>query len=174
MEQTGHLRDNPAARELQVCYVDFDGVTHDDAVYWSPKRGIYIGTPGRVLFEWMPILEDLLAPYPEVKIVLSTSWVRVRSFEFAKKQLSPELQRRVIGATYHNRHMRRDEFELMSRGRQVLDDVQRRKPTHWFAIDNDDLGWPLEYRDKLVKTEDHAGLSDIDAQEAIRKMLGSF
>ena len=159
---------------LRVCYCDYDGVVHDDAVYWSPKRGIYISTPDRTLFEWMPILEDLLAPYPVVKIVLSTSWVRVKSFEFAKSRLSPTLQQRVIGATFHNRLMQKLEFDFMSRGFQVWSDVKRRNPASWFAIDNDDLGWPPHCRDRLIKTEDRLGLSDLDVQDAIRRMLMSM
>lgn len=165
---------NQNSEKLHVCVLDYDGCLHDDAVYWSPKRGIYMGTPGRVLFEWMPILEELLEPYPEVKIVLSTSWVRAKSFDFAKGQLSLALQARVIGATFHNRHMRKDEFDLMSRGRQVWSDVLRRRPASWFAIDNDDQGWPQGCRDRLVKTEDHLGLSDLRVQDAIRNILRSL
>ena len=41
-------------------YLDFDGVVHDDAVYCHPKRGIYVSTPGRTLFEWSYILEELV------------------------------------------------------------------------------------------------------------------
>lgn len=26
----------------KICYVDFDGVTHDDAVYWSRREGIFM------------------------------------------------------------------------------------------------------------------------------------
>lgn len=165
---------NPDSPKLHVCYLDFDGVVHDDAVYWHPKRGIYIATPGRSLFEWMPILEQLLMPHPDVKIVLSTSWVRVENFEFAKGQLSPALQARVIGATFHKRHMSRYEFELLSRGAQVLGDVQRRQPTSWFAIDNDDTDWPEAYRDRLVKTEDRLGLNEVSVQDAIRHKLVSL
>jgi hypothetical protein len=171
MESRLHLPNEHAPQKVRACYVDFDGVLHDDAVYWGIKRGIHIRTPGRVLFEWMPILEDLLAPHPDIKIVLSTSWVRVKSFEFAKKQLAPALQERVIGSTYHRRHMRIDAFELMSRGHQILRDVERRKPVSWFAIDNDDFGWPDEYRDRLIRTEDHLGLSDRKVQDAIRNIL---
>ncbi|PHV04077.1 hypothetical protein CSQ96_27580 [Janthinobacterium sp. BJB412] len=157
-----------------VCYLDFDGVVHDDDVYWSPKRGIYIKTPDRTLFEWMPILDELLVPYPTVKIVLSTSWVRTKSFEFAKSQLSPMLQARVIGATFHNRLMQKLEFSLMARGQQIWEDVGRRKPTGWFAIDNDDKGWPPQCRDRLVKTEDRLGLSDPVVQVEIQRMLMSL
>lgn len=34
---------------------------------------MYLDTPGRTLFEWMPILDELLAPYSELRVVLSTS-----------------------------------------------------------------------------------------------------
>lgn len=154
-----------------ICYCDFDGCLHDDAVFWHPKRGIYMGTSGRVLFEWMPILESLLTPYPDVKIVLSTSWVRMRDFRFAKSQLSPSLQARVIGATFHNRAMRKDEFDQMSRGAQILADVERRHPQRWFAIDNDGVGWPEHLREHLVLTQDQLGLSEQGVQEQIQKIL---
>lgn len=159
---------------MKICYLDFDGVLHDDAVYCTPKRGIYMGKAGRVLFEWIPILDALLAPHPDVKIVLSTSWVRGRSFEFAKGRLSPTLQARVIGATFHNRLMQKIEFDFMPRGMQVWSDVQRRQPTSWFAIDNDAKGWPDHCRDRLIKTEDLLGLSDLAVQIAIRDMLTSL
>jgi hypothetical protein len=159
---------------LWVCYCDFDGVTHDDAVYSSRHDGIHIRTPGRTLFEWLPILEKLLAPYPDVKIVLSTSWVRVKGFEFAKRQLTPGLQSRVIGATFHNRETPKFDFDNMSRGMQIFADVRRRKPTRWFAIDNDDHAWPAGCRENLIKTDDRLGLSDPSVQDAIRKVLASF
>jgi hypothetical protein len=160
--------------QLWVCYCDYDGVLHDDAVYWSRSTGIHLRTPGRRLFEWAFILEELLAPFPDVKIVLSTSWVRHKRFNFAKKQLPLELQSRVIGATFHSRDTPRHEFDDMSRGMQIYADVQRRLPTRWIAIDNDDHGWPVWCRDHLIKTDDRLGLSEGAVQEQIRKMLASF
>lgn len=159
---------------LHVCYLDFDGVTHVHAVYWSPNRGIHVTTPGHTLFEWAPILEQLLKPYPDVKLVLATSWVRARGFEFAKAQLLPALQARVMGATFDNRIVQKLDYDLMPCGLQGCSDVERRKPAQWFAIDNDDQGWPAAGRNKLVKTSDNLGLSDPAAQEAVRKMLVSF
>lgn len=159
---------------LQVCYCDFDGVVHDDAVYWSPRKGIHMRTPERTLFEWAHILEELLAPYPDVKIVLSTSWVRHKRFGFAKKQLPHGLQSRVIGATFHGRETDRRDFDHMSRGMQICADVERRMPARWFAIDNDDRGWPTWCRDRLVKTDDRLGLSEPAVQAQIRTMLAAM
>lgn len=163
-----------APEVLKICFLDYDGVTHVDAVFWSPDRGIHITTPGRTLFEWAHILATLLEPYPDVKIVLSTSWVRLRGLEFAKAQLPSGLRARVIGATFDNRIVQKLEFDMMSRGCQVYAEVERRKPAKWFAIDNDDKGWPPACRDKLIKTDDNLGLSLPEVQDAIRKMLASF
>jgi hypothetical protein len=158
----------------KILYLDFDGVLHDEEVFFHPRRGIYMNTPGRTLFEWMPILEELLIPHPDVAIVLSTSWVRIKNFSYAKKQLSAVLQERVIGATFHNREMRKVEFVLKPRGVQIADDVFLRGPTAWFAIDDDHLGWPGWCRDNLIRTEGTSGISDPSIQEAIRIMLERF
>lgn len=155
---------------MDLCYLDFDGVLHDDAVYYSLERGIHLATPGRVLFEWMPILEELLAPHA-TQIVLSTTWVRQRSLEFAKCKLSPAVQKRVVGATFDIRETQKLEFDLMSRGAQVLADVERRRPASWFAIDNDAEGWPAAARERLVLTDDRLGLSEERVQAAIKAML---
>lgn len=164
----------PAPEALKICFLDYDGVTHVDAVFWSPGRGIHITTPGHALFEWTNILASLLQPYPDVKIVLSTSWVRLRGLEFAKAQLPPVLRARVIGATFDNRIVQKLEFDMMSRGCQVYADVERRRPTKWFAIDNDDKGWPPFCRSQLIKTDDNLGLSSLEVQDAISRTLMSF
>jgi len=159
---------------LIVVYLDFDGVLHHDAVYWSRKDGIHIRAPGATLFEWSHILEQLLAPHPDVRIVLSTSWVRVKSFDFAKKQLLPSLQERVIGATFHRRQMSKFAFDQMSRGAQIYADVQRRRPAAWLALDNDVDKWPTHCLENLIKTEDHLGLNDPSVQLAVRMRLAAL
>lgn len=156
---------------LRVCVLDFDGVLHDDAVFCSPDRGMYLETPGRVLFEWMPILEELLEPFPDLGIVLSTSWVRAKGLDYATSRLSPSLRSRVVGATFDNRLIQKGEFDLMPRGLQVWQDIERRAPAAWFAIDNDARGWPEHCLERVVFTQDRLGLSDVQVQDAIRTIL---
>lgn len=157
---------------LLIVYVDYDGVVQDDDVYHNPKTGdIYIKTPGRTLFEWLHILARIIALFPKVKIVLSTSWVLAKGFEFAKAQLTPDLQERVIGATLPEKYAQKKWFRSMSRYEQISRDVARRKPAGWLAIDNDSNKWPIDQMDKLVLTEDHIGLSSEEVQdELIRKL----
>jgi hypothetical protein len=157
-----------------LCYLDFDGVLHDDEVYFDPRRGVYMGTPVRTLFEWAHILDALLMPYPEVKIVLSTSWVRVKSFSFAKKSLPIGLQERTIGATYHRREMIDSAFDQMSRGQNIWADVLRRKAFRWYAIDNDDSAWPEQCRSNLILTDDRTGINELAVQQQIRDRLAQL
>lgn len=172
--QLDTLRADVKKAARKILYLDFDGVLHDEAVYFHPRRGIYIETEERTLFEWMPVLEKLLAPYPDVSIVLSTSWVRVRDYAFARKQLSPSLQARVIGATFHSRVMQKEEFARKSRGQQIVEDVARRVPASWFALDDDYLDWPKNLVDKLIRTYGDKGISDPAVQASIRRMLAKL
>jgi hypothetical protein len=156
---------------MNICYLDYDAVLHDGNVFRNRSKGMYIKTPGRTFFEWMPILEDLLAPYPDLKIVLSTTWVRQLGFNEAKYELSPALNERVIGSIFLHPGLVNEEFDVLPRGMQIWHDVGRRKPTDWFALDDDPVGWPARCRDKLIETNTGKGLSDPAIQELVRLRL---
>ncbi len=159
---------------MKICYLDYDAVLHDGNVLRNRTRGMYIKTPGRTFFEWMPILDELLKPYPDLKIVLSTTWVRELGFNEAKHELSPALQERVIGSTFLHPKILKADFDTAPRGVQILGDVERRKPAQWFALDDDALGWPGKYRDHLIQTSDQLGLSDPQVQQQVRQRLADF
>ncbi|ALX11990.1 hypothetical protein P350_10765 [Burkholderia cepacia JBK9] len=54
---------------------------------------------GRPLLEFAPLLAELLAPYPDVEIVLTTSWASRLPDERVISYLPPELRPRVVGPT---------------------------------------------------------------------------
>lgn len=141
--------------------LDYDGVLHPESVYLLHKRGpVLLDAPGHRLFENCGLLEEVLEPYPEVRIVLSTSWVRRYrgSVRRVARRLTPTLQARVIGATYHSA-MDPREFAAAPRGMQVWSDVLRRKPEAWLALDDDWLHWPAWCRENLVRTDEVLGIS---------------
>ena len=153
-----------------VLYLDFDCVLHQEDVWWHPSRGAYMNTPGYTLFEHAHLLEDVLSSFPEVRIVLSTSWVRVRSFSPATKRLSPGLRSRVIGATFHTQ-LNAGIFQDLPCGVQVLNDVARRKPRCWLALDDDVEGWPSKSMGHLVQTDEVLGISAPSVLENLRMHL---
>lgn len=156
-----------------ILFLDFDGVLHADDVYRTKKGIVILG--GGTLFEHASLLVAALEPHPEVKIVLSTSWVRVFGFSQAKKRLLPQLQDRVVGATYHSDFEREDYVGSpwcnLNRFEQIARHVTRNKITDWLALDNDKKGWPECQYHRLVHTKDRLGLGEVAAQQRLAEAL---
>ena len=152
-------------RRLSGCgelllYLDYDGVLHHENVLWHRHLGAYLSAPDEFkLFQHLPLLESLLAPYPQVRIILSTTWVRRYGCAKAAKQLGPRLRQRVLGATFHSR-MSEELFAELPRGKQVWQDVERRMPRNWLALDDDGDGWPPESAGKFIQTHKYLGIND--------------
>ena len=154
-----------------LLYLDFDGVLHHENVLWHPKRGAYLDAPPEYrLFQHAPLLAQLLAPYPEIRIVLSTSWARVYGCRAAAKRLPMSLRNRVIGATFHSR-MVELEFLSHSRGMQIWADVVRRRPRDWLALDDDTLDWPHWCQNKLIATHETEGIAEPAVTQQIEQRL---
>ena len=161
-------------RDGLLLYLDFDGVLHHEDVRWHPRRGVYMAAPEPFrLFEHVDLLERLLAPHPTVQVVLSTSWVRVLGYSRALKHLPPRLRERVIGATYHSA-MNQAAYAMLPRGVQILDDVERRQPSDWLALDDDGAGWPTPQRQHLVLTDERLGLGGRDTAAEVAARLGTL
>ena len=166
---------------LKVLYLDFDGVLHPESVVCTRRHGIRLdGHPSRALFENAPYLIEALAPYPDVNIVLSTSWVRARGYQFALQQLPAPLQRRCIGATYHSRWHRprrdegfRDVYPVPLRGEEVRADVHRRMPVRWLAFDDTDEGW-APFDEHVLLTDPVEGIGSGVVLELLRVKLLRF
>lgn len=172
----------PASRPRSakaVLYVDLDGVLHHEGVVYDPRRGVYMSevlAPGRALFEWADILDDLLEPHPDVALVLSSSWCARIGYAATLKRLSTGLRARFIGATYHRKVHGADpwtksDFLNMSRGEQVCADVERRQPNCWAALDDDAEHWPADVLKNLIECDGRRGLSDLSVQLKLEAWL---
>ncbi|MBK1683114.1 HAD domain-containing protein [Rhodoferax fermentans] len=147
-------------RNALILFLDFDGVLHHENVRISNGSGPFLVAPERYqLFQHAELLAQLLAPYPQVQIVLSTSWAVHYGVAKAAKRLPPELQARVIGGTFHSRYMRKDDFQALPRGKQVIADAHRRQPRDWLALDDAEDGWSGPYERHWVQTHQYEGVS---------------
>lgn len=153
---------------MALLYLDYDGVLHPDEVYRTPQ-GIVLRRDGMNLFEWAPLLAELLAPYPQVRIVLATTWVPVLGFDEARNWLPSELATRVIGATFHRQHT--PQWRALPRWSQILRDVKRRGTQCWIALDDDGAGWPAEHRHHLVLTDSDLGLPEARVLDELAEKL---
>lgn len=165
-----------SVQPLHILYLDFDGVLHPDAAYRTRNGIELLHHPGHSLFEHVPLLDEVLAPYPDVKVVFSTSWLLIKGgYEHAKARLSPTLQERCIGGTFHRREMRKAWFESISRPEQVLLDVNRRKPVRWVAVDDCPEGWPAWTHPHVVRADPVLGIADMGVLTELKaKLLHQF
>jgi hypothetical protein len=162
------LEDSPR----RVLFVDFDGVLHRFSAYRT-RKGIKSSHPSIKLFEYASVLNELIAPYPEVEIVLSTSWVRVLGFSRARDFLPLEsLRVRVVGATFHSAFADAWAWPAIARGVQVLRYVRVHRLVNWLAVDDEADGFE-EYFNHFVKCDEALGLGDMNVQSAGRDALSA-
>lgn len=162
-----------------IVFLDFDGVLHPSSVYLQSGRPTLLGDGE--LFMWARILDDILAEQPQpdqIRLVLSTNWVRHRGFKRTLGALPEGLRRRVIGATYHSELT--EWYDNTTRYRQITGYLGRSRIAEpWIAIDDlhegDELDdWPTADRHRLVLTDPERGISEFHAIKALREALGKL
>ena len=159
---------------MDVIFLDFDGVLHPGEVWYEHgMRQPRLRSPGHQLFESVPVLEAAIAPYPALRLVLSTSWVQTFGFERTREFLPEALRSRVIGATYDLDSPDAWRFSRMRRYDTIAADVVRRKPHRWLAVDDDALGWPATELAALALTPVDLGLACPAAQAQLHSRLAA-
>ena len=158
---------------MNLVFLDFDGVLHSDEVWFDRATNQpQLRAPGQ-LFESAHLFEEAIAPYSSLLVILSTSWVRACGFEQARAFLPESLQRRVIGATYDPQSPDAWRFDRLTRYDAIAQDVKRRKPSRWLAVDDDPLGsWPENERAALALTPPSLGLACPVAYAQLQDRLG--
>ncbi|CAB3974539.1 MULTISPECIES: HAD domain-containing protein [Burkholderia] len=154
-----------------VLFLDFDGVLHRGDAYITPQ-GVVSSAPGIIkLFEFAQVLEELLAPYPRIEIVLSTDWCSRFGFEHARRMLPLEsLRQRVTDATYDVERDDSASWPTRPRGSQILRHVRRHNLVAWLAVDDRRDGFH-GYHDRLIHCQTEAGLGDLAVIEYFRSRL---
>ncbi|KKB70237.1 HAD domain-containing protein [Burkholderia pseudomallei] len=164
-----------------ILFLDFDGCLHPDDVYHVEGKPV-LRTEGAKLFEHADVLADLLTPYPELRVVLSTRWVRVLGFNQAMEYsliqgltqaqgyLPKPLKSRVIGTIYEycTDYV---EWVGLSRFDQIFRYVNGRGLASWLTLDDDSNGWPEAFRENLVWVNRRLGLGEHRVREELKEKL---
>lgn len=150
---------------MRVIFLDFDGVLH--AVPGLPTGRTAHGKPvfrvKRVPpFAWLPVLIELLRPHPDVRVVVHSTW-RVLHSPDDLRQMLYQLGERFAGCAPAG-----ERWECIRAALEARPEV-----TDFLVLDDaaDELmDAPPE---RLVICDPYLGLSDVRAQERIRRWLGN-
>lgn len=71
-----------------ILFLDFDGVLHPEPC-----------SDSSILFCHLPRLESVLRDFPDVRIVISSTWRTAHTLDNLKANFSPDIAQRIIGVT---------------------------------------------------------------------------
>ncbi|WNO03954.1 HAD domain-containing protein [Rhodoferax mekongensis] len=164
------MKPMPGLNEI-LLYLDYDGCLHNRYCLYGFYDGTTFREPeGYELFQYIDLLEELLLPYPQVKIILCTKWLLFFKKADTIKALSPNLRHRVIGTILH-RGTNSKKICGKTIGQLAEQDIKKRKPKDWFAICDSIEGWSTTFARKVIFTHYELGISEPKAKRLIRERL---
>ena len=158
-------------------FVDYDGTLHVGNALLDTRTGDVILDSGRQLLEFAPLLADMLEPYPEVEIVLTTSWLHTLPLEQVVSYLPQALARRVVDTTLGIKPRLSYVLNGSERTYIITSYVYGKSLQNWMAIDDSVHGAyhfgrkPGELLDHFVLLDSSRGISDEQAQRRVRDWL---
>jgi hypothetical protein len=161
---------------MTILFLDFDGVLHPPEVH-NTSDGPELLTHGK-LFMHARHLEDTLGYHPEVKIVLSTSWVCRMGNEATLSYMPAKLRARVVGTTWRETQQvgtySFDSQDRMTRFQQIWSYVYSHQIKNWLALDDlhsNTEQWPSEHKNHLILCNGKTGLGDAEVLAALNTAL---
>ncbi|WP_024973831.1 HAD domain-containing protein [Ralstonia pickettii] len=160
--------DNPTP----TLFVDYDGTLHRGHGLLDVSGQVSLDT-GNPPFEFAPLLERLLNPYPGVEIVLTTSWLDTLPFEKVVSYLPLSLAKRVVGTTHGIKPRFGYLMDGSARTYVIRSYVFEHHLKNWLAIDDSVYG-AYHLSMDFLQLEPHLVLLDprqgIDTTESRRRI----
>jgi hypothetical protein len=145
---------------VRVLFLEFDGVLHPASAThrFLPRSPLGRDVLAFWLFRWAWVLDELLAPHPEVSLIAHTNWRLFVPDDELKSVLGP-LSRRFLGTT--PRGTKWESIETVARINKLRD---------YRILD----AWPDAFPSgvpELIVCDSEAGLKDLRVQARISSWL---
>lgn len=154
-----------------LIFLDFDGVLHPpeagDFVVVQREGVAMLEVSGERLFCWAEHLERALVPFPEVQLVISSTWRRQHTLGELRAKLPGALGARVSGTTPLVAGTRYEQIRAYFPG-------EIEATGQWLAIDDDLEGWPEHELDRLVRCDPATGISSPEVLDALERKLSKL
>lgn len=146
-----------------ILFLDFDGVLHhiDEAAIDEDFN--FVSNPN--LFKWAPLLAEIIAPYPGLRIIVSSDWRRLFDDDALKTFLGP-LAERFTGVV---------ETYGPTRAAEVVIEADRRGIVRWLALDDHASVVKAAPKDaRFVVCDSTTGIAGTAAQTDLRTKLAAL
>ncbi|MCA8229565.1 HAD domain-containing protein [Burkholderia vietnamiensis] len=180
-------RDNTMANEVQrtmlvldqpipTLFVDYDGPLHRGHAVLDAGGNVLLDS-GQPLFEYAPLLAEMLEPYPNVQLVLTTSWLDTLPLDQVVSYLPAALARRVVGTTRGIKVRFGYLMDGSARTYVIRSYVFEKRLKNWLALDDSVYGAFhlstdfLDLSPHLVLLDAQRGIGDAQAQQRIQEWL---
>ena len=144
-----------------VLFMDIDGIAHGqgDSRYDELTSSVV----GEGLWRWWPHLRDVLDEYPDVAVVVHSSWRQIYpSLEWLRPVLPVDLAQRVVGVTDVNIYSRHESIEAY---------LAEHPDVGAYVVLDDDQFFPTHV--PLVLCDSKRGMSDPAKVEELRHALAA-
>ena len=157
-------------------FVDYDGTLHRGHAALDQNGDVLLDS-GHPLFEFAPLLAEMLEPYPDVQIVLTTSWLDTLPLDQVVSYLPSALARRVVGTTRGIKVRFGYLKDGSARTYVIRSYVFEKRLKNWLALDDSVYGAFhlstdfLDLSQHLVLLDTQQGIGDAGTQQRIREWL---
>jgi hypothetical protein len=136
-------------------------------------NGVITLDSGRPLFEFAPHLVDVLAPWPQVQIIVTTSWLQTLGAEKTIALLPVELRRRVVGTTLETPPRLSEISNGSAKAMTVIRHAVKHGLTTWLALDDEAWGVPSDFEQHFLHTDPDTALCAPGARKQLREWLAA-
>lgn len=145
---------------MRILFIEFDGVLHpaSSVSRFAPGRSFKRSVQEAWLFRWAWILDELIAPHPDVGIIAHSNWRLIAPDDELRGVLGP-LARRYIGSTPH-----------LQRWPSILQVVQENQLRDFRILDPLPEAFPSDIKE-LIVCDPEAGLKDLKVHARLEAWL---
>ncbi len=144
----------PMAQGMAMLFLDFDGVLHPAFC------------PDEEHFCRRPLFESVMRRFPDVRIVISSSWRRVYAIDYLRSRFSRDIAERIVGTT-----QLWVPDESLNRLQEIVAYIERKGLEHaaWLALDDSAFEFPTHCANLLL-CDSRVGLTEERAEVLAQRL----
>jgi hypothetical protein len=151
-------------------YLNFGGVLNVGHGLIDEAGDIALDT-GRRPFEFVPYLVDILAPYSQVQLVLTTSWLQTLGAGRTIALLPDHLRRKVVGTTLGTPPRLGEIKDGTAKTMAIIRHAAKHGLMKWLALDDEAWGVPSGYEQHFLHTDSNTALGAPEVRKHLREWL---